>query len=314
MSNEVTTTAESSAPALLATGPGFDLSPKSLEEALKLADYLADSSIVPKDFQGKPGNVLVAIQWGLEIGLKPMQAMQNIAVINGRPSLWGDAVLALVLASPVCKDVIERYEGTPGADDYTAVCIAQRHGKEDKVGRFSIKDARAASLLDKPGPWKQYRDRMLKMRARAFALRDQFTDVLKGIPIAEEVMDIPVERDITPPRTAAEFAQQAKPQPSAAVDRDALLDRLDKIVRSNAPAEKRLADLAKAWNDIGRDGRVAVGADELKRLQAIAGAVDAQTNTPSEQPQGEAGNPAQGAATAGPAPQEEGDDNPFEGA
>ena len=53
----------------------FDLSPRNLQEAMEFAGHLADSSIVPKDFQGKPGNVLVAIQWGMELGLKPMQAM-----------------------------------------------------------------------------------------------------------------------------------------------------------------------------------------------------------------------------------------------
>ncbi|NVO08257.1 MAG: hypothetical protein HXX19_20995, partial [Rhodoferax sp.] len=65
--------------------------PSSFSEMMEMSDRLADSSMVPKDYVGKPGNCLVAIQWGMEIGLKPLQAMQNIAVINGRPSLWGDA-------------------------------------------------------------------------------------------------------------------------------------------------------------------------------------------------------------------------------
>ena len=170
----------------------FDLSPQTFEQALTFANSLADSQMVPKDFMGKPGNCLVAIQWGMELGLKPLQCMQNIAVINGRPSLWGDAVMALVLASPHCKDVIETYEGT--GDNYAAVCVAKRHGRADKTGRFSLVDAKAAGLLGKSGPWTQYRDRMMKMRARAFALRDQFADVLKGMAVAEEVMDTPTER------------------------------------------------------------------------------------------------------------------------
>lgn len=170
-------------------GATFDLTPTNMQEALQLADYFADSSMVPKDYIGKPGNVLVAIQWGLELGLKPLQAMQNIAVINGRPSLWGDAVLALVQSSPVCVDVVEFYEGE--GNHKKAICIAKRKGREDKVGEFSVADADKAGLLTKSGPWSQYRDRMLKMRARAFALRDQFADVLKGMPIAEEVGDIP---------------------------------------------------------------------------------------------------------------------------
>ena len=172
----------------------FDLSPQTFEQALAFAGYLAESQMVPKDFMGKPGNCLVAIQWGMELGLKTLQCMQNIAVINGRPSLWGDAVMALVLASPHCKDVIELYEGD--GENYAAVCIAKRHGRADKMARFSLADAKAAGLLGKSGPWTQYRDRMMKMRARAFALRDQFADVLKGMAVAEEAMDTPPERHL----------------------------------------------------------------------------------------------------------------------
>lgn len=67
----------------------FDLSPQTFEQALTFCDYLANSDLVPKDFKGKPANCLIAIQWGAELGLKPLQAVQNIAVINGRAALWG---------------------------------------------------------------------------------------------------------------------------------------------------------------------------------------------------------------------------------
>lgn len=68
----------------------FSLAPQSIDEALRFAEMRSKSSLVPKDFSGNPGNILVAVQWGMELGLQPMQAMQNIAVINGRPSLWGE--------------------------------------------------------------------------------------------------------------------------------------------------------------------------------------------------------------------------------
>jgi hypothetical protein len=189
--------------------PTFSLAPQNIEEALKFADYLAKSTIVPKDFANNPGNILVAIQWGMELGLQPMQAMQNIAVINGRPSLWGDAVLALVLSHPSCEDVIEYYEGE--GEDRQAVCIAKRRGREDKKSTFSVTDAKLAGLLNKQGPWTQYRERMMKMRARSFCLRDQFADVLKGMPVAEEVQDIPTEREVGPAREAEPKALPAYP-------------------------------------------------------------------------------------------------------
>ena len=188
----------------IATRQQFDLSPQTFEQALTFSNYLADSDMVPKDFKGKPGNCLVAIQWGMEIGLKPLQAMQNIAVINGRPSLWGDAVIALVRSSPLCEYIIEEDDGR------TATCKVKRRGEPEQSRSFSMDDAKAAGLLGKQGPWTQYPKRMRQMRARAFAVRDVFPDVLKGLPVAEEVMDMPAERHMG----QVERVEPAAPQPA----------------------------------------------------------------------------------------------------
>lgn len=185
-------TTESTALAV-ATRQQFDLSPQTFEEALTFSKYLADSDMVPKDFKGRPANCLIAMQWGAELGLKPMQAMQNLAVINGRPSLWGDAVIALVRSSPLCEYVIESDDGN------TATCRVKRRGDPAEQARtFSMEDAKTAGLLSKQGPWTQYPKRMRQMRARAFALRDVFPDVLRGLPVAEELMDTPTERNMGP--------------------------------------------------------------------------------------------------------------------
>ena len=166
----------------------FDLSPRNFEQALTFSDYLADSDLVPKDFKGRPGNCLIAMQWGAELGLKPLQAMQNRAIINGRPSRWGDAVIALVRASPLGEFVIESDDGQ------AATCRVKRRGEPEQSRTFSMEDAKIAGLQGKAGPWTQYPKRMRQMRARAFALRDVFPDVLRGLPVAEELMDTPTER------------------------------------------------------------------------------------------------------------------------
>lgn len=163
----------------------FDLSPQTFEQALTFSDYLAESDMVPKDFKGKPGNCLIAMQWGSELGLKPLQALQNIAVINGRPALWGDAVIAIVRGSQLCEYVIEEMDSQG-----SAVCRVKRRGEQEQVRTFSDMDAKTAGLLGKQGPWTTNPKRMKQMRARSFALRDVFPDVLKGIAIAEEAQDI----------------------------------------------------------------------------------------------------------------------------
>lgn len=190
---------------LTISAPAFSLAPKSLDEAIRFADILSKSNIIPKDFANNPGNILAAIQWGMELGLQPMQAMQNIAVINGRPSLWGDAVIALVRGSALCEYVYEALEGD------VATCRVKRRGEEEQSRTFSMVDAKAAGLSGKSGPWTQYPKRMLQLRARAFALRDVFPDVLRGMPVAEELMDMAKERDVSPPKPQVEAEPHALP-------------------------------------------------------------------------------------------------------
>lgn len=185
------------------------LTPNSLQEAMQIADLLAGSDIVPKDYQRKPGNILVAMQWGAEIGLQPLQAMQNIAVINGRPSIWGDAMLALVRSSGLLDFIREEVS----EDGQKATCTVKRKNEEPVISEFSMEDAKKAGLSGKQGPWSQYPKRMMKLRARSYALRDVFPDVLKGMAIAEEEKD--KEIDITPANTTSESTTKANSGSSA---------------------------------------------------------------------------------------------------
>lgn len=169
----------------------FSLAPQNLDEALRFADMLSKSSMVPKDYQGNPANCIIAMQWGMEIGLQPLQAMQNIAVINGRPSIWGDAMLAIVRGSGLLEYIKE--DPTPEG----CVCKVKRKGEDEAVREFTVEDAKKAGLLGKQGPWQQNPKRMMQMRARAFALRDVFPDVLRGVHVAEIAQDEPAEKDIT---------------------------------------------------------------------------------------------------------------------
>jgi hypothetical protein len=171
--------------------------PTTFEECQRFGALLAASGMVPKEFAGKPEACAVAVMQGLEIGLSPMAALQSIAVINGRPTLWGDGALAVVRASGLLEWLTEHTDGD------TAWCEAKRRGQEQTIKRsFSDADAKAAGLLGKVGPWTQYRPRMRQMRARAWVLRDGFADALKGMGIAEEVNDIPPMRDVTPKSSA----------------------------------------------------------------------------------------------------------------
>ena len=241
----------------LTTASPHPLRPQNFGELVEFAKMAARSTLVPRDYLGKPKNILLAIQMGSEIGLAPMQSLQNISVINGRPAVWGDAMLGLCRQSPVCKDVVERFEGE--GKTLTAICIAKRAGAEPIERRFSMDDAERAGLATKPGTWQQYPRRMLQMRARGFALRDAFPDVLRGLISAEEAEDIPTGKTIegttdatnepSSLRQAMNDAIPLQPLRSAAAATPRAPRRADPEVYDAEPAEKpqRTDEQWEAW-------------------------------------------------------------------
>lgn len=169
-----------------ATSQAFDLTPQNFDQAMRLADYLAGSEMVPKGYRGRPGDCLIAMQWGLEVGLKPLQALQSIAAINGKPSLYGDAGKALLISHGCIideddTDVVRKLQ--------RARCKITRPGRPPVERTFSMADAETAGLTRKDGPWKQYPYRQLTWRAFWFAARDAAADILRGMAGAEEMMD-----------------------------------------------------------------------------------------------------------------------------
>lgn len=198
------------------------LVPQSLDDAFRLAKALASAGdMVPQHFQGKPEATMAAIVRGMEIGLAPMQSLSNIAVINGRACVWGDALPALMQRFGHHIDV--KYEGE--GDELKAVATLTRGDTGREVTRdFSIADAKQANLFSKKGPWQQYPKRMLSHRARSWAVRDGAADALMGLQIAEEVQDYQPMRNVTPqePKAGgfAAMAQNARrgPQPEATTE------------------------------------------------------------------------------------------------
>jgi hypothetical protein len=200
------------APVLAGASPQA-LVPTSFEGAWRIAQVLAASGMAPRDMQ-KPESLVVAIMHGLEVGLTPLAAVQSIAVVNGRPTIWGDGAIGLVRASGICEFIKEWTEGQGEAA--VAYCETKRKGEKETVKRsFAVADAKKAGLWGKSGPWTQYPSRMLQLRARAFALRDTFADVLRGLAIREEMEDVtasarsPVE---PPPAPRHVYGIEHRPQ------------------------------------------------------------------------------------------------------
>jgi len=169
-------------------GKGGGIVPKTFEDMFRVSNLICKSGFAPKGCD-TPEKVWVAIEMGAEAGLAVMQSVQNIAVINGKPSIYGDAAIGLVRASGLVAEHSEK----PITDKTgNVVGYEVRSKRTDGTSiehRFTVEDAKRAGLLSKAGPWKDYPSRMLQMRARSWVIRDLYADVLKGLRIAEEVRD-----------------------------------------------------------------------------------------------------------------------------
>jgi hypothetical protein len=160
----------------------------TFEDAWRFATAVVKTQFVPKGWIAE--DVVIAIQYGMEVGLSPMQSLQSIAMINGKPSLYGDAPLALVKQHPQYRGIREWREGKPYEDNYTAYCELKREGDETVLQYFSVAMAKKGQLWGKAGPWQTSPDRMLQFRARGFGIRDQWADVIKGLITEDEARDI----------------------------------------------------------------------------------------------------------------------------
>ena len=189
--------------------------PASFGEKLQMAKVLASSGLIPSGLNS-PEKVCVALQWGHELQLSPMVAVNNIAVINGKPTLSADIMSALVRRSP-------EYGGIAWKEltDKAAECVITRRctwGEEKFSSRFTIDDAVKAGLTGKD-VWKRYPKRMLKHRCLSYALRDAFPDLLAGLYDPDEMDDTgePVVRNVTPEK---EYVAEAEGHEDPAVEAD----------------------------------------------------------------------------------------------
>jgi hypothetical protein len=168
----------------------FDFRPATPEQTREYCKFMVSNAanMIPKDYHGQPGKMFAAIMAGQPLGFPPLQSLSAFAVINGRPAIWGDALVALVQASGELESLDEDVAGE--GDHMTASCVVNRKGQTATYKEeFSVEDAKTAGLWGKTGPWKQYPKRMLRLRARSWALRAAFADKLLGVGVAEEVMD-----------------------------------------------------------------------------------------------------------------------------
>ena len=174
----------------------------------------------------------MAVLQGLELGIPPMQAVQQIGIIGGRCTVWGDLVPAMIWRAG--HKIREWIEGD--GDARVAWCEITRGDNREVIKRkFSVDDAKRAGLWDarakvkrkdeagawyeedNDNPWYRYQERMLQMRARGFCARDGVPDVLHGLYIREEIEEerrVTERQEIAPVLTADDLSPPPAPEPA----------------------------------------------------------------------------------------------------
>lgn len=201
------------------------------EAMRQVCQWILRAGIAPPDMRD-PSKLAIAIQLGMELGLPWLQAIQNIAVINGRPSIWGKLGRALVLRSGKLVMQNEHFIGTPFEDDFTAVCILVRRDIGGEfLGEFSVDDAKRMGVWGK-GTYQKDPKGMLRWRAWWRAADAGFADFLKGAeprelatdfePRIAEAHEVSMLDELLPAPRAEEPAAEPQPEPEADPDDVAL--------------------------------------------------------------------------------------------
>jgi hypothetical protein len=204
-----------------ASGFALAMSPQTIADAREFCNMLAKTEFVPKAFRSKPDSIMVVGAMGARLGVDVFTAMSGIADINGKPCVYGDLMMAVCQNHPAFIDCVEAFEGTPYEKEFRAVCVVTRKGREPVVRSFSVVEAIEGLLWKKSGPWTTAPQRMLQMRARAFALRDAFSDALAGFHSREEMedaIDVQSERVPNIPDAKDAKVRQISTSSPAAVD------------------------------------------------------------------------------------------------
>ena len=274
--SEITTTEQThhalNLPATDASTKNLVLHASNMSLMMNASKMMAEGkATVPKHLQGNPADCLAVIMQAMQWNMNPFVVAQKTHLVNGVLGYEAQLVNAVAQASGAISGRFHyEYEGEGAALKCRVGAVIAGESDVTWGQWLGLSEVITKnSPLWKTNPRQQLGYLQVKNWTRAYT-----PGALLGVYSTDELEPLR-EVDITPPKTAQEFAQQAKPKPSVAVDREQVVRDLEMIARSLDAPEERTAELESAWKSLSKDERAAVGADEIKRLKSLAAAEDA---------------------------------------
>lgn len=149
--------------------------PDVMNGAMQVAKQIAQSTIIPRALQGKPGDVLVVLLTGREFGLQPMQAMRSLHVVDGKPVMAADLMVGLCLGRREVCEYFTLVESTAEKATYKT----KRVGTQEVVLTWTWKQAEKAGVTGKDN-WRKYPESMLRARCASALARAVYPDLMAG--------------------------------------------------------------------------------------------------------------------------------------
>lgn len=235
--------------------------PPTFHDKYKMAQILVKSGLLPSVYN-TPEKVIIALQMGHELGLKPMVAINNIAVINGRPTLGANLMMAVINGNPEFHSYVEEYDNEDKPTWCKITIGRKKNGGVVKYSsKFSLEDAETAGLITKD-TWKKYPKAMMTARAISATAKKAFPDILAGIYTPEEMTETterlpenyeigttePAPKKTEPPKVETPPAQKTAEQDTPPPETE--INPIDEFKRDTETAIKnnRTQDLMRLMN------------------------------------------------------------------
>ena len=162
----------------------------AFNQALRAAQMLSQSTLVPQNYQGKPQDCFIAVEMAARMNTSPIFIMQNLYVVKGKPTWAGQACMAMINACGKFRDVKHVYTGQKGTDSRGCYVTATRISDGETVNGTEVTMALVkAEGWNTNTKWKNMPEQMLGYRAASFFARMYCPEALMGLQTYEEVQD-----------------------------------------------------------------------------------------------------------------------------
>lgn len=246
----------------------------SLTDDVQKAKMLAAASLVPQHFQGERNipNALIAMDLAARMGKPPMEVMQNLYVIQGRPSWSSSHVISVINQSGRFGDVLRfKYVGNPGSDGHGCVAwtTLKSTGEVIEGPLVDIAMAKAEGWYGRTGSkWKTMPGIMLSYRAASFFARLYANDLLYGMDSSEVEFLGTAKLESAPTQTAATLTQELLGEEEAVIlaptpEETAVLIPDEPTPEPDLPSEDEKKDLWREYEEIFGNRNHAVNAAKL---------------------------------------------------